>query len=151
MIEIVPSKPTHIGPLSHRLRDIDVLECGIVGHTPKQALRRGFLFGECYTVIIDGKVMGMLGVGATSMVSREATVWGLFAKGVEKHPRGFLVLGREVVRDFAARYGTLSNSVHASNVLAIRWLKKIGFEVKDAYPAHGHLIRDISICVNQLR
>jgi hypothetical protein len=81
MIEIVPARYSHIGPIASRMREIDRLECLIFGHTPKQALRHGIALATvAWTVLIDGRPEAMFGASTISLLDGSGRPWMLMTE-----------------------------------------------------------------------
>jgi hypothetical protein len=148
MIEIQRARPTHVGPIANRMREIDKLEVSVAGMTPKNALRHGIMYGDAYTILVDGRPEGMFGVLTASLMGGEGRIWALFTDEAAKHPRQFLVLGPRVIAEVTRGFRRLTNYVHRDNLLAIRWLIKMGFGVKGVEDINGHPMRAIELCVD---
>lgn len=132
MIELVPSRLTHIGPIASRMREIDELEAWAMGRTPKDALRLGLRVShQCWTAIIDGRPEAMLGVASTSLITGKGVPWLLGTDRVYTQGRALLTLGPIVIAEMMKIFTTLDNVVAVRNVRAIRLLRRWGFQVSD--------------------
>lgn len=150
MVELVPSQLTHIGPIAHRIRAIDLLECKVFGHTGKQALRAGLFHSTlCWTVMVDGRPEGMLGVVTSSMLDREGTIWMLLTDRGAAQRRALLRLPAVVLPAIHKHYDILHNKVHSSNRRVIRWLEHLGFEVGAEELVRGEPMRKFQRCAIQ--
>ncbi len=130
MIEVVPARPQHVGPIANRMRQIDKIECAVMGHSPKSALRVGLLGSTmAWTVKIDGQPEAMLGASPISFVEGRGRPWLLLTdKGGDSH-RALVRLGRIYTEAFHRHYPILQNWVHAENERTIRWLARLGYAV----------------------
>lgn len=131
MIEVVPARATHIGPIATRIRDIDRIECEAMGHSPKQALRSGFLLSDrCWTALVDGRPEAMFGSITLSAIDRRATVWFLGTDEVYRHGRALLRMGPGLIAQAVDSRWQASNLVSSANRKAIRLLEAWGFTVE---------------------
>jgi hypothetical protein len=132
MIRLVPASPAHIGPIANRMRAEDVRETGAFGRTPKQALRLGIRASiDCYTVLINGRPEGMMGLFPANALEREGVPWMLGTDELYGHPRAWLKLMPMMVERWGDSTRCLRNLVGRENVRAIRLLRRCGFTVGD--------------------
>lgn len=142
MIEFVPASPAHIGTLAARMRDIDKLECGINGRSPKEALRMSMRYSTvAWTVKIDGRPEAMLGASCVSLLDGEGSPWLLLTDEAVRRARAMLVEGRRYSDAMQAIYPVLRNNVHADNVAAIRWLQRLGYTMGPVFDMAGYPMR----------
>lgn len=142
MIEVVPAKPRHIGTLARRMRAIDVLECHIMGHSPKDALRTGLLGSSvAWVVMIDGRPEAMMGATPISFIEGRGRAWLLMTDVAERHAVTLVRLGRIYTEAMHRHYPMLENWVHADNTKAIRWLTRLGYAVGAVDVIRGHPMR----------
>lgn len=128
MIEIRSARPSHVGPIATRMREIDRDECAMSGMSPKDALRYGVANSEVvFTAFVDGRAEAMFGVVPTSMIEGRGRVWLLMTEDAMKHRRALVRLGHIYTRGLNRHYRILENQVHAHNDAAIRWLTRLGF------------------------
>lgn len=150
MVELVPAQLTHIGPIARRIREIDQLECRVFGRTPKQSLRAGLFHSTlCWSVMVDGKPEGMLGVVTSSLLDREGTIWMLLTDHGAAQKRDLLRLPAVVLPAIHKHYAILHNKVHASNRRVIRWLEYLGFEIGPEELVRGEPMRAFRRCAIQ--
>jgi hypothetical protein len=141
MIQIVCATPAHIG-MASRLRAIDVIECAVAGHTPKQALRAGLKSSMvAYTAKVDGRAEAMFGVSAVSTLDGIGCPWLLLTDEGGRHGRALVALGRRYVAEMQGMFRELSNCVHVDNHTAIRWLEHLGFTIGPVSVINGHRMR----------
>jgi len=139
-VEVVASRVTHIGPIASRIRAIDRVECEAMGHSPKQALRNGFLLSDrCWTALVDGRPEAMFGAVTTSAINRTATVWFLGTDEVYRHGRALLSMGPGLLREAVDSSFLASNLVSSANGKAIRLLARWGFTVEP----EEHVVRGV--------
>ncbi len=150
MIELVPAQLTHIGPLAHRIREIDLIECRTVGHSAKQALRAGLFHSTlCWTAMVEGRPEAMLGVVTSSLLDREGVIWMLVSEKGAAQKRALLSLPAVVLPAIHKHYDILHNRVHSSNRRAIRWLAYLGFEIGPEELVRGEPMRTFRRCAIQ--
>lgn len=150
MIEVVPARLTHVGPIALRMRDIDRLECRIFGHSPKEALRMGLMGATvAWTVLIDGRPEAMFGANTLSLLDGTGRPWMLMTDKAVKQRTALVRLGRIYTDALHRHYVTLHNWVHAENAVAIRWLSRLGFAVGGVEVLQGHPMRPFIRCATQ--
>lgn len=138
MIELVPAKPTHIGPIAARMRQADVEEVGAMGRTPKQALRLGLRASvDCLTVLIDGHPEAMMGLTPKNLIEGEGMPWMLGTDAIYAHARAWLALMPQVVKLFCDSTPRLTNLVGRKNARAIRLLRRCRFEIGEEVTVIG--------------
>lgn len=142
MIEFVPASPAHVGTIAARMREIDKLECAIMGRTPKQALRLALQGSSlAWTAKIDGRPEAMFGVAAVSLIDREGSPWLLLTDEGARHAKALVRDGRRYSDLIQMEYSVLKNFVHADNHSACRWLVRLGYTLGEPFDMHGHPMR----------
>lgn len=150
MIEIVPAKLTHVGPIAIRMRAVDQLECRIFGHSPKEALRLGLLSATvAWTALVDGRPEAMFGASTISLLEGTGRPWMLMTDEAERHQKALVRLGRIYTAAIHRHYEQLENWVHVDNAAAIRWLSRLGFAVGGVEVIRGHPMRPFIRCATQ--
>lgn len=130
MVEIVPARLVHVGPIASRIRDIDRLECEVFGHSAKQALRNGVYYSDqAWTALVNGRPEAMFGCVTASAISGMGTPWFLGTDEVYRHGKALVMFGPYFVRAIVDSTPNLSNLVSSANDKAIRLLKLWGFTV----------------------
>jgi hypothetical protein len=151
MIEIVPAKLTHVGPIANRMRSIDQLECRIFGHSPREALRQGLLSATvAWTALVDGRPEAMFGASTVSLLDGTGRPWLLMTDEAERHQKALVRLGRIYTAAIHRHYVFLENWVHVDNAAAIRWLSRLGFAVGGVEVVRGHPMRPFIRCATLL-
>jgi ribosomal protein S18 acetylase RimI-like enzyme len=131
-VRIVAASPAHIGTIANRMRECDVIECRAMGHSPKQALRAGFIGSSlCWTATVDGRPEAMFGLVVRSALGGEGVPWMLGTEAIYQHPREMLRAAPGVLATFFNSTPRLSNLVAVSNARAIRFLRRCGFEIRE--------------------
>lgn len=142
MIEVVPARPQHTGTLARRMRSIDVLECHIMGHTPKEALRTGLLGSTiAWTVMIDGRPEAMMGATPISFIEGRGRPWLLMTDVAATKAVTLVRLGRIYTEALHRHYPILENWVHPDNIKTIRYLSRLGYAVGAVDVIRGHPMR----------
>lgn len=86
-----------------------------------------------YAGLAGGELLCIFGVGGRpTTLSGTACVWMLATENLEKRARPFARHSREVVRVLISQNSYLFNFVDERNVLAVRWLRWLGFTVLEA-------------------
>ena len=142
MIEIVPARLHHVGPIGTRMREIDRLECALVGHKPKEALRlslQGSLLA--WTAKVGGRPEAMFGVSTVSLLGGEGSPWLLLTEDGARCAKYLVREGRRYSDLMQRAFPLLANVVHADNAVAIRWLQRLGYGMSEPFDAGGHMMR----------
>lgn len=130
-VRIIQASPAHVGRVANRMREIDRIETGAKGRSPKAALRLSLRLSTwACTVILDGDPVAMFGVTAASLVEDKGRPWFLGSDDVYRHGRDMLVMGERVVSRMHGDFRRLENVVSSGNVRAIRLLRRWGFTVE---------------------
>lgn len=139
MIVIRPPTERDIVTLAANMREIDALECRVVGeHEPIDALREGVRESSwSYAVEVDGELICIFGLAPFSLLSDEASPWLLCAEGIERHARTVVTYANLYKPRMLAEFSFLANVVHASNRSAIRFLRWCGFSFGDQIEIGG--------------
>ena len=151
MIEIVPARFSHIAALADRLRDIDRLECKVMGFsTPEEAMRNGLIAATvAWTAIIDGRPEAMFGASTISLLDGSGRPWMLMTNEATKHRTALVRFGRIYTDALHRHYAILHNWVHAHNATAIRWLSRLGYGVGGVEVIRGEPMRPFVRCAVQ--
>lgn len=110
------------------LRSSDAAEMAALGTTAEDAMRMGLSMSDwSMTGMLDGDPVCMFGVAPQNYLLGFGTPWMLATTRIESAQVAFLRACRPVVQRMCETYPSLSNVVHADNVMAIRWLRWLGF------------------------
>ena len=140
---VEPATLEHAFVIAERMRDADAAECRKAGVTPERAMFNSY-DGSFYarTLFVDGEPMAIWGVGA-DLIDDTARPWLFTAKGMERHARALLKIGRLEVAEMMSRYDNLWNLVDADYRGALRFVEKLGFTLGDLVEMPGGLFRRI--------
>jgi hypothetical protein len=126
----------HAAILAETMRQEDRDEVWATGrYTPAEALRASLgmsLFAK--SGFADGELVCMWGLGSPNMVGNVGTPWLLGASTVTKHQVPFLRNCCNFRNEMLEYYDILRNWVDVRNTTSIRWLRWIGFEIKEPQP-----------------
>ncbi|HWV38855.1 MAG TPA: hypothetical protein VN033_10315 [Vulgatibacter sp.] len=140
----MPAAPAHVDELAPKLRPADAAEVlASGGFTPREALEESVrASAHAFAALFDGEVAGMWGVvdGPGCGI-----VWALTGPAVERHPKAFLRHSRVAVGVLLRHYPALVNYVDARYAAALRWVRRLGFEVgpPETFGAAGLLFHRI--------
>jgi ribosomal protein S18 acetylase RimI-like enzyme len=138
VIEIVPARLVHVGPIATRMREADRIECAALGRTPKEGLRIGLRTSLApLTALVDGQAEAMLGIVPGSLIRGSGTAWMLATDAMYRQRRALVAFGRDVLSWLAADFREVGNIVAADNERAIRFLRFLGFRVGGSAEVHG--------------
>lgn len=141
---LLPPSPAAVEWVAARLRRSDVDEMalihGIDADDPgvRLSLLRASVAasraGECWAAhdAATGEPVAVFGVAPTSWIDNEAAPWLLGTEELPRYGRDLVAMGRDAVSDWSQRW-RLVNRVDARNTVAVRWLRRVGFDV-DAGP-----------------
>lgn len=141
---LLPPSPAAVEWVATRLRRADVDEMALIHGVDADDLcvRLSLLrasvaasrAGECWAAhdAATSEPVAVLGVAPTSWIDNEAAPWLLGTNALPRYGRDLVAMGRDAVSDWAQRW-RLVNLVDARNTVAVRWLRRVGFDV-DAGP-----------------
>lgn len=134
--EIISATPEHAAELAPVMREPDVAELWAAAHQePLDALRVSLeATRDPRAALADGVVMCIFGVGTTTLLAELGVPWMMGTDALEVHARAFLRGSREWIEEMKEEFPLMRNQVDARNVVAIRWLKWIGFDILPAAP-----------------
>ena len=137
---LLPPSPAAVEWVATRLRRADVDEMALIHGVDAEALgvRLSLLrasvaasrAGECWAAhdSVSGEPVAVLGVAPTSWIDNEAAPWLLGTNALPRYGRDLVAMGRDAVADWSQRW-RLVNLVDARNDVAVRWLRRVGFDV----------------------
>lgn len=113
--------------LAVAMREADRAEVGAAtGWDPLEALRRGLEdSAECWTLRIDGDLVGMYGV--VDLGSRVGIGWLLTGDAIEDHARAFWQVCKRELPELLERWDVLYNAIDCRHTKALRWAERLGF------------------------
>lgn len=131
-VSIVPASAVHVGPIAHRMRAVDRLECAAFGHSSKGALRDGLSASAlALTALVNGRPEAMFGVVVTNALESEGRAWMLGTDVVPRHARMLLSQSGAILDRLHQYARRLSNYVAVANRAAIAMLRRWGFTLGD--------------------
>tara|TARA_R110000824_G_scaffold385797_1_gene580112 strand:+ start:608 stop:1066 length:459 start_codon:yes stop_codon:yes gene_type:complete len=114
--------------LSKHTRAADVQEIfASSGKNPFQVLLRAYFASPdyCYTVLLEDKIVGMFGI--SKITDGVGSPWLLGSNLLLKAPLSFHRKSKKYLDTFMKDFKVLFNYVDKRNVVAIKWLKGLGF------------------------
>lgn len=114
-----------------RQADIDEVLAG-AGCTIGEAAAFGVASGEAYTLWFDGKVAAMWGVRemeARILGGSLGEGWLLTTNQVNKFPIAFWKICLLVLPALLEKWGCLTNAIDCRHEMALRWGKRLGFQL----------------------
>lgn len=139
MADVVMRAP-HAGDakaLAADMRPADVAEVLACGETDLVRVVQDGIDDSalCWTIEVDGQVAGVVGVVPLGgLLSEVGVPWMLGTPLVQKHRRMLVRISHAYIRRMLGAYPHLLNFVHTDNAVAVRWLKRTGFELQPAVP-----------------
>lgn len=132
--KVVTATEDHTLEMARVMRQADVDEVWASGHLePLEALLTSMRVSKDPKAgLADGKVVCMYGVGTPTLTSDWGMPWLLTADALPRHAVEFLRRNREYVADIRNEYRLLLNFADARNIMALRWLAWLGFEIEPA-------------------
>lgn len=128
-LTIKPSELSEVYLLAPHLRQADLEEVNAQGQTAEQALEMGCKYSdECYSVLAEGKVIGMFGASSFMLPKGYKAVWFLGSDESEKYPLSFVKEGRNFIKKVLKTHN-IYNMVYAGNVGHIQYIERIGLTV----------------------
>lgn len=134
--EIVPCTEELAHDLAPRLREADVLECmAASGHGPLESLVGSIRASSyCRAMLFDGVCVAMWGVCPVPGDERLGGVWLLGSEELKSHALTFWRLTRPELARCSRLFPILLNFVDARYAAALRWARRLGFEVHPPRP-----------------
>lgn len=146
-VELRTATAEDAATLAPLMREADALEVWRSGRfSPERALADSIALsdGRCSVAYFNDQPVAVFGiVHAHELVAPVAVPWLLTLRGVEKYPKTFLTVGREIVGLMQTEAAILMQTVDAEYTSAIRFLRALGFVIGPAVPhgPDGHLFR----------
>ncbi len=134
--DAVRANEDHARALAPRMRAADAAEVWASAHLfPLGALLKSLeLTPEPVAALVNGEVACMFGVAPLTATSRVGFPWLLTSDLVQEHRKVFLPATKRWVAHVMQDYDHLLNFVDARNIIAMRWLGWLGFEIMPAEP-----------------
>lgn len=139
MVEIRPATYWDVPYVVAKLRQADVDECHALGvNSIPDALWDGVALSDwAMCAEVRGVPAALFGVRAwrDEKVGRVGVPWMVCTTAVGKHGRAVMRLAPDYIARMLRAYPRLTNRVHARNVRAVLWLRRMGFTM---HPEHAH-------------
>jgi len=122
----------HVRELAANIRKADEEEIKASGdYTTLAALEDSLHMsrGECWAVFFDDKLALIWGTVPIGHVTKTAIPWMITTEVVNKHPKTFVKLSRNVIIWLRRRYSLLTAMVDVRYYAALRWAERMGFHV----------------------
>lgn len=128
-IDVVRANLEHAAELARSARPADRAEAeGATGLGMLEVLEAGLRTSvESYTALIDGRVLAMFGV--QDLGGGHGFGWLITSDLVDAHPLEFWRRCKVVLHALLRRWQSLSNHIDARHGQAIRWARRLGFEL----------------------
>lgn len=123
--------------VERRLRDSDRAEIAAQGASLSPEVLDILVSRDTYVGTADGLPVVAFGALLTRAIGGSASLWLLATPDLYPHSRTFIRAARPVVASLHSKYPELTSIVSESNVVAIRWLRWLGFTIADQPYAKG--------------
>lgn len=103
----------------------------------------------------DGEPVAIFGVMATSFLSKQGSIWMIATPAFARHTRESIRLARRLLPRLHADFGELVNYVYHKNHASLRWLARLGFDVRPAAPYGAYrqpfhqVVKRVDACATQ--
>lgn len=134
--KIIPSTEAHAIELAANMRQADIDEIKAShGVNPLRGSVISYRLSEaCFTGMVDNQVACTYGVIRRHVMSNRGMPWLLTTDLVERYAVPFLLGSRDVIARIKNAFGYLENYADIRNVVALRWLRWLGFRMSHAEP-----------------
>lgn len=142
MIEVINTERHHVEALAATMRKEDREEVmASSGSLPLEAIEHSIsLSNMSKAIVIDGEVIGIMGVNPVSVIGNVGCFWWLSSDNLDKYKLSFMKLLRDNQKELFGikdSFGFLMNYVDARYDKSIKWLKWLGFYVSQETIPHG--------------
>ena len=139
MLEAFTPDKHDLRELASKLRKYDRIEARIFSpkRRPIDAIEHPVENSDGYLAVREresGQIVCIFGVACEDICRTHAIPWFLGTDLVEKYPIQMVRWGKLFIKAMLDTYETLENVVHADNIVAIRWLRGLGFYVNTTKP-----------------
>jgi len=133
---VLPATGFHAAYVASRMREAEQVEVWAGSHfSPDSAVEDSVRHSpQAFAAVVNGATMGIFGVRPVSHLLGVGIPWLLTTGEVDRHPRAFLRLCRQILPGFRARWPLLMNFIHARHVRSVAWAERLGFTVFDPAP-----------------
>lgn len=140
MVELVAVTDEALMHLAAHMRAADLDEVHATGYAdPLTALREGVEHSShCAIATVNGVPAAIIGLAPVNLLTGQGAPWMLGTDAVTANRRALMTYTGPYIRTMLKAYPHLVNYVHASNRVAVNWLRRIGFEIGPAQPYGPH-------------
>ena len=139
-VEIREVEEGDVAVLVRNMREHDIQEVNAATHMGLRNAVQTSVIMSTYskTGLVNDELVCMWGVCPISLLSGSGSPWMLGTDLITEKQRIFLRRSKPWLADIRKDYRYLENFVDARNVLSIKWLKWLGFEMDEAEPYGIH-------------
>lgn len=139
VISVVPATVGHVCELAVTMREADRREVERLGYSTYDAAFRSLVLsgGEAWTLLINNRVAAIGGVMSYGLLQGIGIAWVLTSHEVDRYPVAFWKASRKVLASLTTRYWYLTNLVDSRYIVSLRWLERLGFEIKGEMVVNG--------------
>ena len=139
-VEIRDVEEGDIAVLVRNMREHDKMEVNAATHMGIRNAVQTSVIMSTYskTGLVNDELVCMWGVCPISLLSGSGSPWMLGTDLITEKQRIFLRRSKPWLDDIRKDYRYLENFVDARNVMSIKWLKWLGFEMDEAEPYGIH-------------
>ena len=134
--EVVPINDALVERLRGRLRQADNVEVtAAFGHSADEGLDNAVEYSErAYVMLDNGEPI--IAFGVAPYEAQKGSPWLLATPAIEDMDVAMYVLrhSRGYVDEFLVLFEELENWVHAENLVSLRWLEWLGFDIDTPAP-----------------
>lgn len=88
-------------------------------------------YDHAHTGLANGEVLCVFGIKIPSLIGGRPQPWMLTTNLVLRNPKTFIKRSKRIIDYWSVTYPGMTNYVHAENSVAIRWLRRMGFELHE--------------------
>lgn len=116
--------------LANEMRRDDLIECLAQGYesATDAVLRSREVSIECYSVSLNGKVLGVFGVTGDGVLSGRVKLWLLTTREVDRNKKAFVMLGRAILKTVLSKWRLVTVAIYAHHYGAVRFALASGFK-----------------------
>lgn len=135
---IVPATQADLDKLKGRFRQADCDEVyAMSGRDINEAAQEGFRTSElCWIGLWDDDPISIFGCRRLSILSNDGTPWLLGTDRIREPgiKETFIAANSVYIKTMLETFEYLENFVDARNIIAVKWLQRLGFTIEPAEP-----------------
>lgn len=149
-VRIVRAETEHAQHLGPVMRDPDIVEVyAASGYLPVEAVEHAIEASvQAWTCYFGTEIAACFGIASLNMLDGVGVPWALTGEVVDRYPILFYRTSKDVLAWMRQQYPTMVNRIDCRNEKAIRWAKRVGFDVArpdGVMNKHGILFRHCAI------